>query len=79
MNHEFENEIKENKRAYRIEKLPSKSKDDLYIKKEENLIMKIWYLILFYDNSNSFLYKIKQAFLIIHLLKIKIKKIILPT
>ena len=51
MNHEFENEIKENKRAYRIEKLPSKSKDDLYIKKEENLIMKIWYLILFYDND----------------------------
>jgi hypothetical protein len=47
MNPEFENEIKENKRTYGFEKLPSKSKDDLPIKKEENLIMKIWYLVLF--------------------------------
>jgi hypothetical protein len=47
MNPEFENEIKENKRTYGFEKLPSKSNDDLNIKKEENLIMKIWYLVLF--------------------------------
>ena len=51
MNPEFENEIKENKRTYGFEKLPSKSNDDLNIKKEENLIMKIWYLVLFYDNA----------------------------
>lgn len=51
MNQEFEKEIKENKREYGIEKLLSKSIDDLCIKKEENLIMKIWYLVLFNDND----------------------------
>ena len=48
VNQEFEDEIKGENRTYSIIKLLSKPKEDLNAK-EENLIMKIWYLILFYE------------------------------
>ena len=45
---EFQKEIKENNRIYSLEKLLSSKSKDLNIE-ENNLIMKIWFLILFYD------------------------------
>ena len=50
LNEEFRIEIKEEKRTYSITKLLSKPNENLNIK-EEILIMKIWYLILFYDEE----------------------------
>ena len=50
----FIEEIKENNRTYSINKLILKQKQD-FDKKEDNIIMKIWHLILFYDED-----KLKQ-------------------
>lgn len=50
----FIEEIKENNRTYSINKLILKQKQD-FNKKEDNIIMKIWHLILFYDED-----KLKQ-------------------
>ena len=47
---DFEREIKEDKRSYRITKLISNPKEDLD-KRDDNLIMKIWFLILFYSED----------------------------
>ena len=47
---EFERDIREEKRAYRITKLISNPNEDPVVK-EDNLIMKIWYLTLFYDEK----------------------------
>ena len=47
---EFENEIKGNKRIYRLSKLLSNNVENSE-KNEENLVMKIWYLVLFYDED----------------------------
>ena len=50
IDNDFKKEIKDEKRTYRITKLISKSKGYLGIEDDE-LIMKIWYLILFYDED----------------------------
>ena len=47
---DFEKEIKEDKRTYRIVKLLSNTSEDIDIN-EENIIMKIWYLVLFYSEE----------------------------
>ena len=47
---EFEREIKEDKRTYRLTKLISKNKEVADIN-EDDLIMKIWFLVLFYDEK----------------------------
>ena len=47
---EFEKGIKEENRAYRITKLLSNPKEDLDTR-EDNLIMKIWFLILYYEED----------------------------
>ena len=47
---EYKKEIKEDNRTYRITKLISNPKNNLDIK-EDNLIIKIWYLILFYEEE----------------------------
>ena len=47
---DFEMEIKEDKKSYRITKLVSNPKEDLD-KRDDNLIMKIWFLILFYSED----------------------------
>ena len=47
---DFERDIKEEKRTYRITKLLSNPKEDSD-KRDNNLIMKIWFLILFYSED----------------------------
>ena len=50
ISNELQNEIKEDKRAYRITNLLSNPKEDLN-SREDNLIMKIWHLVLFYSDD----------------------------
>jgi len=50
LNEEFRSEIKDGKRTYSITKLLSKPNDNLDTK-EEILIMKLWYLMLFYEEE----------------------------
>ena len=50
ISNELQNEIKEDKRAYRITNLISNPKEDIN-SREENLIMKIWHLVLFYSDD----------------------------
>ena len=47
---EFEKEIKEDDRTYRITKLINNSENNFF-QKNNNLIIKIWFLVLFYDKE----------------------------